>query len=85
MRFFVGMIVSVALLGPAAFSQKSNTDVAHLQGEPLCLSQTITLPATIKGNFDHFGVDLKRNRLFATPEGSKAVLVFDLAQGKLIP
>jgi DNA-binding beta-propeller fold protein YncE len=51
---------------------------------PLKLVQTLTLPADVKGNFDHFGVDLKGNRLFATPEDYKAVLVFDLKTGKLI-
>src|SRR5260370_4941776 len=51
---------------------------------PLKLAQTLTLPSDIKGNFDHFGVDLKGNRLFATPEGYKAVLVFELQSGKPI-
>jgi DNA-binding beta-propeller fold protein YncE len=51
---------------------------------PLKLAQTLTLPADIKGNFDHFGVDLKGNRLFATPEGYHAVLVFELKTGKPI-
>src|SRR5580700_8492452 len=51
---------------------------------PLKLVQTLTLPSDVKGNFDHFGVDLKGNRLFATPEGYKAVLVFELKSGKPI-
>src|SRR3984893_17060903 len=51
---------------------------------PLKLVQTITLPAAVKGHFDHFEVDLKGGRLFATPEGYKSVLVFDLKTGKLI-
>src|ERR1700688_740193 len=51
---------------------------------PLKLAQTLTLPVDVKGNFDHFGVDLKGNRLFATPEGYKAVLVFELQSGKPI-
>jgi len=52
---------------------------------PLKLAQTLTLPADIKkGNFDHFGVDLKGDRLFATPEGYQAVLVFELKSGKPI-
>src|SRR6267154_264517 len=58
-----------------------------VQGEetaPLKLVQTITLPAAIKGHFDHFEVDLRGGRLFATPEGYKSVLVFDLKTGKLI-
>src|ERR1700686_1054097 len=51
------------------------------QTSALKLAQTLTLPSDIKGNFDHFGVDLKGNRLFATPEGYKAVLVFDIKSG----
>jgi hypothetical protein len=52
--------------------------------EPLRLVQTYQLPENVKGNFDHFEVDLKRSRLFATPEDFKSVLVFDIATGKLI-
>jgi len=51
---------------------------------PLKLVQTIKLPADVKGNFDHFAIDLATNRLFATPEEYKAVLVFDLKTGNLI-
>jgi DNA-binding beta-propeller fold protein YncE len=52
--------------------------------EPLRLVQTYQLPENVKGNFDHLEVDLKRNRLFATPEDFKSVLVLDIATGKLI-
>src|SRR5260370_11907108 len=51
---------------------------------PLKLVQTIKLPPDVKGHFDHFEIDLKNQRLFATPEGYKAVLVFDLKTGKLV-
>jgi len=51
---------------------------------PLKLAQTLTLPSDVKGNFDHFGVDLQGSRLFATPEEYKAVLVFELKGGKPI-
>jgi DNA-binding beta-propeller fold protein YncE len=51
---------------------------------PIKLIQTFELPAEVKGNFDHFGIDLKGGRLFATPEGYHAVVVFDLKTGKLI-
>ncbi|HEV2176452.1 MAG TPA: hypothetical protein VGW33_04515 [Terriglobia bacterium] len=51
---------------------------------PLKFVRAIKLPAAVKGNFDHFGVDLKGHRLFATPEDYKAALVFDLRTGKLI-
>jgi DNA-binding beta-propeller fold protein YncE len=51
---------------------------------PLKLVQTFKLPPEVKGNFDHFAIDLKGQRLFATPEGYKAVVVFDLKTGQLI-
>jgi len=49
---------------------------------PLKPIDTISLPPAVKGRFDHFGVDLKHNRLFATPEDYHAVLVLDLVSGK---
>lgn len=51
---------------------------------PLKPIRTIELPGAIKGPFDHFGIDLKNNRLFATAEAYKAVLVVDLNTGKVI-
>src|ERR1700733_15043911 len=56
---------------------------SSLPSVPLQLNQSISLPNTIKGNFDHFGMDLKRQHLFATPEDAKAILVIDLNTGKL--
>jgi DNA-binding beta-propeller fold protein YncE len=66
-----------------SYSQ-SSTAVAANEGVPLRLVQTVEMPATVKGNFDHFGIDLKRHRLFATPEDFKAVLVFDLDTGRMM-
>ena len=43
---------------------------------PLRLSQTINVAGARK--WDHFGVDLKGNRLFVTSEEEPAVEVFDL-------
>src|SRR6202790_3754815 len=51
---------------------------------PLKLVQALKLPPEVKGNFDHFAIDLKGGRLFATPEDYKAVVVFDLKIGKLM-
>jgi len=51
---------------------------------PLELVQTLQLPSEVTGNFDHFEVDLRRNRLFVTPEDFKAVLVLDINTGELI-
>ena len=58
---------------------------ARSQGAaPIKLIQTFELPVEVRGNFDHFGIDLKGGRLFATPEGYHAVVVFDLKTGKLV-
>jgi DNA-binding beta-propeller fold protein YncE len=59
---------------------------APVVGEPapLTLLQKLPLPDSIKGRFDHFGVDLKNNRLFATPEDAQEVLVLDLRTGAVI-
>src|SRR5690242_8723255 len=46
---------------------------------PLKLVQTITAPAGRK--WDHFGVDLKGNRLFVASEEEPAVEVFNLKTG----
>lgn len=73
-RFLI-LAVTLAFFGAGTRAQDS---------APLKLVQTIKLPPDIKGNFDHFAIDLKTNRLFATPEGYKAVLVFDLQNGKLV-
>jgi DNA-binding beta-propeller fold protein YncE len=47
---------------------------------PLRLVQTIDVPGVRK--WDHFGVDLKGNRLFVTSEEEPAVEVFDLRTNK---
>jgi DNA-binding beta-propeller fold protein YncE len=70
--------VLVAILG--VFVAQAQCQVAA----PMKLAQTYELPAEVKGNFDHFGIDLKGGRLFATPEGYHAVVVFDLKTGKLV-
>lgn len=54
------------------------------ESAPLKLVQTIKLGAEIKGHFDHFGIDLKGQRLFVTAEDAKSVLVYGLSDGKLI-
>jgi DNA-binding beta-propeller fold protein YncE len=74
-RTFAIVMVVLGLLAVRTQGQES---------APLKLLQTYKLPADVKGNFDHFAVDLTGNRLFATPEAYKAVLVFDLKTGNLI-
>jgi DNA-binding beta-propeller fold protein YncE len=84
LRVLVNRFLS-ALLTAAAFSSSAALcEDANQQQAPLHLVQTYQLPGAVEGNFDHLEVDLKRNRLFATPEDFKAVLVFDIDTGKLI-
>jgi DNA-binding beta-propeller fold protein YncE len=52
--------------------------VVGQEAAPLGPVNTVTLPGEVKGHFDHFGVDVRGHRLFATPEDYKAVLVIDL-------
>jgi DNA-binding beta-propeller fold protein YncE len=78
-------VLFCAFLFPASTAYCENVDQKLTVGnEPLQLVQTYSIPENVKGNFDHFEVDLKRNRLFATPENFKAVLVFDMGTGTLI-
>jgi len=66
--------VILVLLIPAWANEKT----------PLKLVQTTPLPQLHEGDFDHFTVDLKGNRLFSTAEENEKVLVFDLKSNKLI-
>ncbi len=50
------------------------------QTEPLTLLHATALPE-ITGDFDHFAVDLKRNRLFVSAEVHHSIEVFDLQSG----
>lgn len=69
------LITTLAVFGVEARAQGSSA---------LTLVQSFKLPPEVQGNFDHFAVDLKNSRLFCTPEGHKAVVVFDLKSGRLI-
>src|SRR5260370_32044456 len=76
--------LSVLLCVSPLYGQVSDAKLSDQQNAPLKLVRTISLPSTIQGHFDHFGVDLKHNRIFATPEDFKAVLVFDLNTGQMV-
>jgi DNA-binding beta-propeller fold protein YncE len=80
MRLCTAVLLSASLLlaTPGHSQSPASGDQA------LRLVQTFSLPADIKGGFDHFGVDLKRDRLFATAQVGHAVLVIDIRSGKLL-
>ncbi|HEX4643942.1 MAG TPA: hypothetical protein VH161_10755, partial [Candidatus Acidoferrales bacterium] len=71
-RFIVGTCLAVL----AFVAVQSN---AH-ENLPLKLVATTPMPG-FTGDFDHFGIDLKGNRLFLAAEDQKTVEVFDLRTG----
>src|ERR1035437_7081292 len=53
--------------------------------QPLTLVQSIEMPEVPAGPYaDHMALDLKGQRLFATPQANKAVDVLDLKTGKVL-
>jgi DNA-binding beta-propeller fold protein YncE len=58
--------------------------VAAPTAAPLKLTAKYEMPASVKGRFDHLGIDISGNRLFVVAEEAQQVLVFDLATGKFI-
>ncbi|HEY2467252.1 MAG TPA: YncE family protein [Terracidiphilus sp.] len=75
--------LAAAMLSSAFIPVVAPAQSSNHQG-PLQLVTTYHLPADIKGHFDHIVVDVKGNRLFATPEDYHAVLVLSTSTGKLI-
>jgi len=57
---------------------------AALAQTPLKLLTKYEIPATVKGRFDHLGIDLASNRLFVVAEEAGRVLVLDLGSGKIV-
>ena len=73
------LILAICLTGLAVFAVKTNGQ----EKLPLKLVATTPMPG-FTGDFDHFGLDLKGNRLFLAAEDQKTVEVFDLRTGNRI-
>jgi hypothetical protein len=73
------LILAICSLVLAALAVSSNAQ----EKLPLKLVATTSMPG-FTGDFDHFGVDLKGNRLFLAAEDQKSVEVFDLRTGERI-
>src|SRR2546426_3494297 len=78
---FVALVFGLVSTGRAENSvrKKAHSTKAKVAAGkvPLRLVKTILLP-DIEGDFDHFGIDLKGNRLFLTAEDHHSVEVFNL-------
>jgi WD40 repeat protein len=58
--------------------------VAAQAPPPLKLVTQYTMPAAVKGRFDHLAADVPGNRLLLTAESAHEVLVFNLHTGKYL-
>ena len=75
MRRSIAVFVATVAVGLAPAARSA---------EPVKLVAKYSMPADVKGRFDHLGVDVHGQRLFLTAETAHQVLVFDLGTGKFI-
>src|SRR5579864_4561139 len=68
----------------AAICLLSAQFVAAQTAAPLKLAAKYDMPASVKGRFDHLGIDISGNRLFVVAEEAAQVLIFDLSTGKFV-
>lgn len=74
--FLKGTLLPACLISAAALQAQS--------GAPLVPVSKDAMPASIQGRFDHPGIDVRGNRLFAAAESAHQVLVFDLHTGRYL-
>ena len=72
----------IAMLGTVFLL--SGIMTAAYAAAPLKLIAKYKMPASVKGRFDHLGLDLAGNRLFVAAESAHQVLVFNLRTGALV-
>ena len=80
----VRFVLAALVFATPAFTQEPAVTPVAPVAQALRLVSTFPLPTLGTGSFDHFAVDLKRHRLFATPEEAKMVLVMDAVSGKVL-
>ena len=81
---FLYLALPMLARSPQPTPQSGADKAATSSTAPLKLLGSYDFPSDVKGRFDHVLVDLKGNRLFTTPQASKAVMVFDLKTRQLI-
>src|SRR5579872_604919 len=74
-RFRLSVAAVLLSIVPVAFAQTA---------PPLKLAAKYEIPASVKGRFDHLGLDTAGNLLFVVAEEGGQVLVFDLGSGKIV-
>lgn len=83
LRAVVGLLILGACVAVASSIFHGVLNVKAQEKSSLKLIATTPLPG-FSGDFDHFAVDLKGNRLFLAAEDHKTVEVFELRSGKSI-
>ena len=78
-----GVLVLISASIFARQQKNSGADKAS-SGTPLKLVGKYEFPSSVTGRFDHLLVDLKTQRMFTTPQSTKAVMVFDLKTREVI-
>src|SRR5882672_2006092 len=79
MKINRAILISATVAICAAFAVRAQS----VANPPLKLIQSISLPG-VEGDFDHFAVDAKGDRLFSCAEGNGTVEVFDIGTNKHI-
>ncbi len=77
-------LVSIFLAGSLLAFGMQAIQVEAQSAAPLTLISKDQMPSSVQGKFDHLGIDLRGNRLFAAAESAHQVLVFDLHSGKFL-
>lgn len=75
MKTLNAIMMAVIFAGSAALAQGA---------APLKLVTKYTMPAAVKGRFDHLAADVPGNRLILTAESAHEALVFNLHTGKYL-
>jgi len=82
MKIMKKRFVVRSLIQPAALLSLCLSFNAVAAPAPLELIKSIPLPAVTGGDFDHFAVDLKKNRLYVPAEKYASIEVFNLKTGE---
>lgn len=81
-KLFLPVFVSAIVTGLAVAAAPLSAGAQ--ESAPLKLATHFTMPADVKGRFDHLCADVAGNRLFLAAETAHEVLIFNLRTGKYL-
>lgn len=83
MKKFLSSFLVLAMAG-GLIAGMTATRLAAQEASPLKLVTYFTMPANVKGRFDHLYADVPGNRLLLAAETAHEVLIFNLRTGKFV-